>query len=79
MGLAGLALGPDLNAQAPQSSSDLQGRIEDIDKRLAAMEKALMERSGAGDTPAAGALDTRLSRVEMRLSRLESAVYRLSR
>ena len=79
VGLAGLALRPDLNAQTPQSSSDLQDHVDDIDKRLAAIEKGLMERSAAGDTPAAGALDTRLTRVEMRLSRLESKVYRLSR
>lgn len=72
--LAGLALRPKLRAQADPQGED---RLDSVDKRLAAIERALVDRSLADATPASRALDTRLTRIEMRLERLERDIWNL--
>jgi hypothetical protein len=73
-GLAALALRPRLRAQDEPPE---EGKLADVDRRLAAIERALVERSVAGATPASRALDTRLTRMEMRLERLERDIWNL--
>lgn len=73
-GLAALALRPRLRAQEPAEGED---RLQAVDRRLAAIERALLERSVADGTPASRALDTRLTRLEMRLERLEREIWNL--
>jgi hypothetical protein len=78
--LAALALRPRLSAQqAQEADKPEQGedRLDAIDQRLAAIERALVDRSVADATPASRALDTRLTRLEMRLDRLERDIWNL--
>ena len=74
-GMAALALKPRLAAQEP--AADSAPSIESVEKRLAAIERALVERSVADATPASRALDTRLTRMEMRIDRLEREIWNL--
>jgi septal ring factor EnvC (AmiA/AmiB activator) len=76
-GLAALAVKPRLEAQEAQEGKDGESRLESVDKRLAAIERALLDRSVADATPAARALDTRLTRIEMRLDRMERDIWDL--
>ena len=73
-GLAALAFRPSLHAQDEASEQD---RIDGVDRRLAAIERALVDRSLANATPASRALDTRLTRMEMRIERLEREIWNL--
>jgi hypothetical protein len=77
--LAALALRPRLGAQAqePEKAGQGEDRLDGIDKRLAAIERALVDRSMADATPASRALDTRLTRLEMRIDRLERDIWNL--
>ena len=76
-GLAALALRPRLHAQEPTAETAGSSSLESVDKRLAAIERALVDRSVADATPAARALDTRLTRMEMRIDRLEREIWNL--
>ena len=77
-GFAALALRPGLRAQdKAQEEAEGEDRLEAVDRRLAAIERALVERSLAGATPASRALDTRLTRMEMRIERLEREIWNL--
>ena len=80
-GLAALALRPRLTAQAqPQEKQEKDGeedKLTVLDRRLAAIERALVDRSVADATPASRALDTRLTRMEMRLDRLERDIWNM--
>ena len=72
--LAALALRPSLSAQDEDPNQD---RVEGLDRRLASIERVLVDRSIANATPAARALDSRLTRIEMRLERLEREIWNL--
>ena len=73
-GLAALAL--RLPAQ-DQGESEREDRLEAVDRRLAALERALVDRSVADGTQASRALDSRLTRMEMRLERMERDIWNL--
>lgn len=78
--LAALGLRPRLaaqQAQEPEKAEQGESRLDEIDKRLAAIERALVDRSVADATPASRALDTRLTRLEMRIDRLERDIWNL--
>ena len=78
-GLAALALKPRAHAQdRAQEEAPAGGELlESVDHRLAAIERALVDRSLADATPASRALDTRLTRMEMRLERVEREIWNL--
>lgn len=80
-GLAALALRPRIHAQdtAAEGGSpvDLVERVAAVDKRLASIERVLMEGSLVDATPAASALEQRLRRLEYRLQRMESKIMML--
>lgn len=80
-GLAALALRPRASAQeqTPAQPEDQRegDKVDLLDRRLAAIERALVDRSVADATPASRALDTRLTRLEMRLDRLERDIWNM--
>ena len=72
IGLAALALRPRAAAEEPAT-------LEEVEKRLASLERVLLERTRAEATPAAGALYDRLERFESRLRRLEGRISMMRR
>jgi hypothetical protein len=76
-GIAALALRPRLGAQEPPPAEEPDSSLEGVERRLAAIERALVERSVADATPASRALDTRLTRMEMRIDRMERDIWNL--
>jgi hypothetical protein len=76
-GLAALALRPRLAAQEAQPVEEGESKLDAVDRRLAAIERALVDRSMADATPASRALDTRLVRMETRIDRLEREIWNL--
>jgi len=77
-GLVALALQPRLSAQA-DADTQTAPDIGAIERRLASIERVLIERSPADATPAAAALHQRLERLEYRLRRLEARFSSIQR
>ncbi|MEZ5367069.1 MAG: hypothetical protein R2748_33220 [Bryobacterales bacterium] len=75
--LAAVALQRRLRAQEPPQDAAPPGPVESLERRLSAIERVLLDRSVADATPASRALDTRLTRLEMRLERLEREIWDL--
>ena len=76
--LAGLALKPTLSAQTNEAP-EAPAAMDEIERRLASIERVLTDRSIAEATPAAAALHQRLERFEYRLRRMEAKIAMIRR